>query len=164
MQHPAPSYKGLRPASDRASAAARGASRKGDTKHERLLRSELWRAGCRFRKNVRYLPGKPDIAFTRVKLAVFCDGDFWHGRDWEARKAKLERGSNPQYWVKKIERNMERDGESIRLLMDAGWTVMRVWESDIMASPRNVARVIIRELDARGHFPARRIIPEGSLD
>ncbi len=156
MRRTAPSYTGLQPASDRASAAARGASRKADTKHERLLRSELWRAGCRFHKNVKHLPGKPDIVFTRVKLAIFCDGDFWHGRDWEARKARLERGSNPEYWVKKIERNMERDRESTRLLLNAGWTVMRIWESDITASPRDVARVIIHELNLRGHFPARR--------
>ncbi len=156
MRRITPSYRGLRPASDRASAAARGVSCKADTKHERLLRSELWRAGCRFRKNVKNLPGKPDIAFTRAKLAVFCDGDFWHGRDWQARRAKLERGSNPTYWVKKIERNMERDSEVTRLLMDAGWTVIRVWESDIIANPRDVARVITYELDARGHFAATR--------
>ncbi len=153
----APSYKGLRPASDRASAAAKGSSRKADTKHERLLRGELWRAGCRFRKNLAGLPGKPDIAFTRVKLAVFCDGDFWHGRDWEQRKAKLEGGSNPAYWVKKIERNIERDGENTRLLMDAGWSVMRVWESDILANPQEIARLIIRELNDRGHFRAMNI-------
>ncbi len=163
MRRTAPSYRGLHSASDRASAAARGASRKADTKHERLLRSELWRAGCRFRKNVKHLPGKPDIAFTRAKLVVFCDGDFWHGRDWEARKAKLERGSNPDYWVRKIERNMERDSESTRLLLDAGWTVIRVWESDIIAGSRDIARVIIRELDARGHFPATRRVPDRSF-
>lgn len=148
----APSYKGLRPASHKASAAAKGSSRKADTRHERLLRSELWRAGCRFRKNLANLPGKPDIVFTRVKLAVFCDGDFWHGRDWETRKAKLERGSNPGYWVRKIERNIERDGEHTRLLMAAGWSVMRVWESDILADPRGIARLIVRELEERGHF------------
>ncbi len=154
MSRKAPSYRGLHPTSDRASAAARGSSRKTDTKHERLLRSELWRAGCRFRKNVKHLPGTPDIVFSRVKLAVFCDGDFWHGRDWEARKAKLERGSNPEYWIQKIGRNMERDGEITRLFLDAGWTVVRIWESDIIASPRDVAQVIISELEARGHFRA----------
>lgn len=148
----APSYQGLRPASRRASAAAKGSSRKADTRHERLLRSELWRAGCRFRKNLTGLPGKPDVVFPRVKLAVFCDGDFWHGRDWEERKRKLERGTNPKYWVRKIERNIERDGEHTRRLMDAGWSVMRVWESDVLADPRRIARLIIRELEERGHF------------
>lgn len=164
MRHTSPSYRGLHPASNQASAAARGASRKSDTRHERLLRSELWRAGCRFRKNVQYLPGKPDIVFTRARLAVFCDGDFWHGRAWEARKAKLERGSNPDYWVRKIERNIERDAESTRLLLNAGWTVIRVWETDVVANPRAVARVIIRELDARGHFPQTRRSPDPPLD
>ncbi len=152
MRRRVPTYKGLRPASDRASAAARGSSRKADTRHERLLRSELWRAGCRFRKNVPDLPGKPDIVFTKVRLAIFCDGDFWHGKDWEARRAKLERGSNPRYWVAKIERNIERDNENTKLLHDNGWTVMRFWESDIIAGTQDIAREIIRELRKRGHF------------
>ncbi len=152
MRRTAPSYRGLHPASNQASAAARGASRKADTKHERFLRSELWRAGCRFRKNVKHLPGTPDIVFSRARIAIFCDGDFWHGRDWDSRRAKLERGSNPEYWVRKIERNMERDGENTRQLLAAGWTVIRIWESEILADPRDVARVIIAELDVRGHF------------
>lgn len=132
-----------------------GLSRKADTRHELLLRRMLWRAGCRFRKNVPELPGKPDIAFPRVKLAIFCDGDFWHGKDWRNRRAKLESGSNPRYWVDKIERNMERDSENTRLLQDAGWTVMRFWESDIIARPQLIAMEIIRELERRGHFAVK---------
>lgn len=89
-----PSYVGLRPASEQASKAARGSSRKTDTRCEVLLRSALFRAGFRFRKNVATLPGKPDIVFPGPKVAVFCDGDFWHGRDWERRKQKLATGTN----------------------------------------------------------------------
>src|SRR6478672_1465494 len=87
-----PSYKGLRPASPRASAAARGSSKKADTRCELMLRRSLWVAGCRYRKNVPELPGRPDIVFPGAKVAVFCDGDFWHGRDWETRRQKLSRG------------------------------------------------------------------------
>ena len=104
-----PSYKYLNAASASASKAARASSKKQDTKPELRLRRALWRAGHRYRKNVATLPGKPDIVFVRARLAVFCDGDFWHGRNWPERKAKLEQGHNPGYWVAKIERNMERD-------------------------------------------------------
>jgi DNA mismatch endonuclease (patch repair protein) len=89
----APSYKGLEPASAAASAAARGSSRKADTRCEVKVRSLLWRAGARFRKNVTTLPGKPDIVFPGPRLAVFCDGDFWHGKDWDERRRRLARTS-----------------------------------------------------------------------
>lgn len=139
----APSYKGLRPASERASAAARGSSRKSDTRCEVKLRSVLWRAGARFRKDVRSLPGRPDIVFPGLRLAVFCDGDFWHGKDWEERRRKLARGSNPSYWIAKIERNRERDRETTRNLEAAGWTVLRFWESDILRDTTAVAEEIL---------------------
>lgn len=126
-----PSYKGLKPASPQASAAARGSSRKRDTKPEQLLRRALWAAGLRYRKDVGGLPGRPDIVFKGARVAVFCDGDFWHGKDWVERRKKLARGSNPQYWIAKIERNMERDRARTRELEAAGWLVMRVWESEI---------------------------------
>lgn len=146
-----PSYKGLRPASERASAAARGASRKTDTKCERLLRRKLWRAGYRFRKDYKDLPGRPDIVFIRARLAVFCDGDFWHGRDWERRKAKLESGTNASYWVAKIERNMQRDLCNTEALISAGWTVLRFWESQILWDVNAVADDIINALGSMGY-------------
>src|SRR5262245_12485941 len=92
-----PSYKGLRPASARASQAARGNSKKKDTRCEVTLRRALWAAGCRYRKNVPGLPGRPDVVFLGPKVTVFCDGDFWHGRDWESRRQKLRRGTNADY-------------------------------------------------------------------
>lgn len=155
----APSYRGRRPASAHASAAARGASKKADTRCEVLLRSVLWRAGCRFRKNVSSLPGKPDIVFTRVRVAIFCDGDFWHGRAWGERRTKLRHGSNAGYWVEKIRRNRERDRQRTRRLVEEGWTVLRFWETDILSDPERVAQKILRLLDKRGH---RHAAPVGS--
>lgn len=129
MKHP--SFNNQRPASARASAAARGASKKSGTKPELLLRHALWRAGLRYRKNDASLPGRPDVVFKNARVAVFCDGDFWHGRDWPHRKAKLERGNNPDYWIAKVERNMERDRQNTESLEAMGWTVLRMWEGDI---------------------------------
>lgn len=144
-----PSYQGRSPASSKASAAARGASRKRDTRPEILLRRELWRAGCRYLVDVAALPGRPDIVFRGPKLAVFCDGDFWHGRDWEARRRKLAAGSNAAYWVAKIARNIERDALNTALLRDRGWTVARVWESDITADTERVVAEILGMLGAK---------------
>lgn len=131
MSKKAPSYKGRYPSSSQATKAARGASRKADTSCELKLRKALWHSGFRYRKNVAELPGKPDIVFYGARLAVFCDGDFWHGRNWPERKRKLSRGSNSEYWVKKIERNIERDAMNTEALEQSGWQVMRFWESDI---------------------------------
>jgi DNA mismatch endonuclease Vsr len=105
-----PSYAGFRPASEAASRAKR-ANRHADTGHELLLRRELWRLGLRYRKNVKGLPGKPDLVFGSARIAVFCDGDFWHGRDWERLKEELARRHNSTYWLAKISRNRERDVE-----------------------------------------------------
>jgi DNA mismatch endonuclease (patch repair protein) len=92
------------------------------------------------------LPGRPDIVFLGRKVAVFCDGDFWHGRDWEIRRQKLIQGSNSGYWVAKIQRNIERDLQNTRLLEGMGWTVLRFWESHIAANPSVVAQSILRIL------------------
>lgn len=143
---PRPSYKGLRPASAQASAAARGSSKKTDTRCEVELRRALWAAGCRYRKNVPGMPGRPDIVFPKAKVAVFCDGDFWHGHDWEARKEKLARGANAPYWVAKIQRNIERDRENTAHLESLGWTVLRFWESEIRADVAALAERVRRAL------------------
>jgi DNA mismatch endonuclease (patch repair protein) len=102
-----------------------------ETAHEKTLRALLWRSGLRFRKNVASLPGKPDIVFTRRKVVVFCDGDFWHGRNWQQLSAKLNTGANPTYWLLKIKTNRERDLRTDKLLQEAGWMVLRYWETDI---------------------------------
>lgn len=105
-----------------------------NTKPEMLLRKELHSRGFRYRVNYKSLPGKPDVAFTKARLAVFVDGDFWHGHNWAIRgygslEEELERYS--QYWKDKILRNIERDQEVNEALANMNWTVLRFWESDI---------------------------------
>lgn len=137
-----PSFNSRKAASARASAAARGASKKTGTKPEVLLRRALWHAGLRYRKNDASLPGRPDIVFKSARVAVFCDGDFWHGRDWPNRKAKLERGHNADYWIAKIERNIVRDQQNTVALEAMGWMVFRVWERDIKARTEEIVVAI----------------------
>lgn len=156
---PPPSYKGRKPASAQASAAARGSSRKTDTKCELLLRRALWANGCRYRKDVGTLPGRPDIVFPKARLAIFCDGDFWHGRDWESRRQKLSRGNNADYWLAKIQRNMDRDRRNTRQLRELGWTVLRLWESEIRADPQSLARKVIDALRELGYTGPSRPTP-----
>jgi DNA mismatch endonuclease (patch repair protein) len=143
-----PSYKGLLPASARATAAARASSKKTDTRCELALRRSLWAAGCRYRRNAADLPGRPDIVFRSARVAVFCDGDFWHGKDWKSRCRKLARGTNAEYWLAKIQRNIDRDRENTRRLKEMGWTVLRFWESHIRADPSGVIRAVLAALDS----------------
>ena len=98
--------------------------------------------GLRYRKNVRSLPGKPDIVFKRARVAVFCDGDFWHGRHWPVRRAKLSMGANAEYWLAKIEANMERDLRHTQTLEQMGWRVTRLWETDIKRDPTAMAEQV----------------------
>lgn len=100
-----------------------------DTTIELLLRRELWQRGLRYRKNSKAVYGKPDIAFLGKKIAVFCDSEFWHGYDWEARKKDFKK--NRDFWIPKIERNMERDREVTDRLLREGWVVLRFWGRDI---------------------------------
>ena len=141
-----PSYKGLRPSSRQASTAARGSSKKRDTQCELVLRRALWRLGLRYRIAVPDLPGRPDIVFRAAKIAIFCDGDFWHGRNLEARVAKLSAGHNAPYWVAKIQRNVARDRAHDETLHRQGWTVLHLWETDILADPEAAAREVFQRV------------------
>src|SRR5260370_27528374 len=138
-----PSFTGLKPASQSAS-LAKGMHRAIDTAHEKLLRGGLWRRGLRFRKNVSTLPGKPDIVFRRAQVAVFCDGDFWHGRNWRHLFTKLKKGTNAPYWCRKILANMARDRRSTRQLRKEGWSGIRLWQSVIKANPYRESPEIIK--------------------
>lgn len=113
-----------------------------NTKIEVILRKALWNAGFRYRKNYDKLPGKPDIALTRYKIAIFCDGEFFHGKDWEVLKPKLEKGNNPDFWIKKITRNQRRDDEVNKQLLFMGWTVMRFWGNEIKKNPEQCVKVV----------------------
>ena len=100
-----------------------------DTSIEVSLRKALWASGIRYRKNYKALPGTPDIAITKNCIAIFCDGDFWHGKGWETKKSEIR--SNREYWNEKIERNIIRDQEVDKALLGMGWTVLRFWGDDI---------------------------------
>lgn len=113
-----------------------------DTSIEVTLRKALWAKGYRYRKNYRGLPGRPDIALTKYKVAVFCDSEFFHGKDWDVLRQKLETGKNPDYWIKKIERNIERDKEKDGLLRAEGWTVIHFWGKDILKNTDECIKVI----------------------
>ena len=113
-----------------------------DTNIEVALRKALWAKGYRFRKNFKQLPGRPDIALTKYKIAIFCDSEFFHGKDWDALKVKLEKGKNPDYWVKKIERNIERDREKDMRLRSQGWAVIHFWGKDIEKDIDGCIRVV----------------------
>lgn len=100
-----------------------------DTKPELMLRKELWKRGLRYRKNYKKAIGKPDIAFVSKKIAVFVDGKMWHGYDWKNQKNDFK--SHRDFWIAKIERNIERDKEVTVQLQNDGWTVLRFWDFDI---------------------------------
>lgn len=115
-----------------------------DSKIELILRKELWSRGHRYRKHYNKIPGKPDIVFIGKKIAVFCDSEFWHGKDWEERKKDFK--SNKDFWHNKIERNIERDKEVNQELREKGWTVLRFWGSEIKNETMKCVSIIEKEL------------------
>ena len=109
-------------------------------KAETMLAKALWHKGYRYRKNDKRLPGSPDIAILRHQIAVFVDGEFWHGKNWNIRRKRLKR--NREYWVEKIEENMARDRRDDQLLLQAGWIPIHFWEKEVIKSlPMCVAEV-----------------------
>ena len=111
-----------------------------DSQIELLLRQELWSRGLRYRKNVNRIYGKPDIVFIGKKIAIFCDSEFWHGYNWEERKKDFK--SHQEFWIPKIERNMERDAEVTARLESEGWTVIRFWGNEIKKNTAQCADII----------------------
>lgn len=117
-----------------------------DSVIEVMLRKELWSRGLRYQKNVTDIFGKPDLVFKGKKVAVFCDSEFWHGYNWEERKEDFK--SNREFWIPKIERNMQRDIEVTKELQKQGWTVLRFWGKEIKKNVKECADII--EKEARG--------------
>ena len=113
-----------------------------DTKIEVMLRKALWHKGYRYRKNFKNLPGKPDIVLPKYKIAIFCDSEFFHGKDWEVLKPRLEKGKNSEFWINKISRNRKRDDEVNKRLLFQGWTVIRFWGYDIQKNLDGCIQVI----------------------
>lgn len=109
-----------------------------DTDLEVAVRSQLHRRGLRFRKHVKTLPGKPDVVFPKSRVAVFIDGDFWHGHNYEELKPKLA-----PFWQEKIGKNIERDNRNFAALEEMGWTVVRVWKHEIKRDLDSVVDKII---------------------
>lgn len=143
-------YTGFRPASPTASSVARSASGKSNTGPELALRRALWRAGLRgYRVDERRLAGRPDVVFPRARVAIFVDGDFWHGRDLEQRVERLARGHNAPYWVPKIRGNVARDRRHDDQLAADGWLVLRFWETDIARDIEAIAGKVERVVRTR---------------
>lgn len=121
--------------------------RSKDTKPEIKLRKLLWSIGIRYRLNVKKLPGSPDILINKHKLAIFVDGEFWHGYNWEQKKDSIK--SNRDYWIPKIEKNIARDTSNNSELEYRGYTVLRFWESDINKNPGSCLNQILEEIDRK---------------
>lgn len=113
-----------------------------DTSIEIQLRKALWHKGYRYRKNYKALPGSPDIVLTKYKIAIFCDSEFFHGKDWEILKPRLQKGDNGEFWVDKISKNITRDDEINKKLLYLGWTVIRFWGNDIKKHTDECLKVI----------------------
>jgi DNA mismatch endonuclease (patch repair protein) len=111
------------------------------TQIELKLGSALWAAGVRYRKQYSKIPGRPDFAVPKAKLAIFCDSSFWHGRGWPASAVQFR--TNREFWLPKIERNIRRDKEVNRLLAELGWTTLRFWDIEILKQTNEcVAQVL----------------------
>lgn len=142
MNNRYPSYCGFQPSNARSSATKK-MLKSASTRAEIILRRSLRKAGMRFRTNDLSLPGKPDLTFPRYKVAVFCDGDFWHGRDWPQLRKKLMNRANPSYWIAKIIANRRRDRAVNHLLSKMGWLVVRIWETDILSDIDRVSSSLL---------------------
>ena len=118
-----------------------------DSQIELKLRKALWHAGFRYRKNYRAVFGCPDIVFLRLKIAVFCDSEFWHGYDWENRKHDFK--SHQEFWIPKIERNMARDKEVNERLQAEGWTVLRFFGREIKNNVDECVKIIAATIAAK---------------
>lgn len=111
---------------------------------ETLLAKELWHHGIRYRLNYKKLPGSPDIAITKHKIAIFVDGEFWHGYQWEDRKTRLK--ANRDYWIEKIEENMARDKRNDALLKESGWCCLHFWEKEVLKNTDNCIDIVMQAL------------------
>jgi DNA mismatch endonuclease (patch repair protein) len=123
------------------------AIRSKDTKMERVFATALWAQGFRYRKNDKTVFGKPDLTFKKYKIAIFIDSEFFHGKDWEKNKQRIQ--TNQQFWWKKIEGNMARDRLVINTLNNAGWKVIRFWTEEIRKNLANCIIIIEKTLEER---------------
>ena len=141
-----PPRRPYKPRDARVTSSMMSAVRREGNKAEGALRRELWRRGLRYRLQLSGLTGRPDIVFSRPKVAIFVDGDFWHGRglieDGEEAFRATMRTERREWWITKLKKNVARDTYVTRSLAESGWLVIRVWESDVDADAATVARRI----------------------
>lgn len=125
--------------------------RNKDTKPEVVLRKALWQKGYRYRKNYKLLPGKPDIVLTKQRICIFVDSEFFHGkgfesgyesRKYQSLREQLEHSNNSEFWINKIQRNIERDHEVDAELQALGWYVLRFWSKDVLKNTEECLRTI----------------------
>lgn len=116
-------------------------------KAETILAKRLWHEGYRYRRNYKKLPGSPDIALTKYRVAVFVDGEFWHGENWEERKTKLKH--NREYWIEKIEENIARDKRVDGQLQEMGWTTLHFWEKQVLKHTDECLQVVLELLEKK---------------
>lgn len=124
-----------------------GKIRGKNTKPELAFRKALWQAGYRYRVDYKKLIGKPDILLKKYKTAIFIDGEFWHGHNWKNRKHKIK--SNREFWIPKIERNIQRDQEVNECLEDLGYTVFRFWESEVKKNLEGCITKVTSHLESK---------------
>ena len=105
------------------------AIRSTNTKDEVRLAKALWAIGYRYRRNNKTVFGRPDFTFKKIKLAIFVDGEFFHGKNWDIDRNRIK--TNSEFWIKKIERNMQRDIEVNAYLESQNWKILRFWSNDI---------------------------------
>lgn len=115
-----------------------------ETKEEVLLAKALWNLGYRYRKNNKKIFGKPDISFSKYKIAIFVDGEFFHGKDWEKQKNRIK--TNRDYWIPKIERNIQRDKEVTEYLLSINWKVIRFWSKEVKKNLSSCLEIIQQEI------------------
>ena len=130
------------------------AVKSSNTSPEMALRRALWKRGLRYWVNDKKLPGKPDIVFSRARIVIFCDGDYWHGHNWALRgyeSLDKELARYGEYWQTKIRKNVERDRKNNQLLSEAGWLVIRFWGSEIKADVEKCADQVHRAYNNRMH-------------
>ncbi|MDT3402092.1 very short patch repair endonuclease [Mucilaginibacter terrae] len=116
-----------------------------NTRPEILFRKALWASGIRFRLHNKALPGNPDIVINKYKIIVFIDGEFWHGYEWDKKRAKIK--SNREFWIAKIERNMQRDEANNLKLKLMGYTVIRFWEKQIKKDVLGCVKVVSEKME-----------------
>lgn len=114
---------------------------------EQILGRAMWAKGYRYRKNDPAIIGRPDFTFRKLKVAIFCDSEFFHGKDWSNKQSSIK--TNTKFWIRKIEKNIERDKIVNNTLLENGWYVLRFWGDDIKKNPELCVRRVTDILEER---------------